>query len=75
MGCFDVLSLSFPLSEPEREVDELLLVDEDEEDDDEDEDDDDDETATEPPLVGFLAVLGNPPVLVVSIRQTPLVLR
>ena len=57
-----MLSLSFPLSDPEREVDELLLVDDDEEDDEEDdEDEDDDETATEPPLVGFLAVLGAPP--------------
>ena len=56
------LSLSLPLSEPEREDEELLLVDDDDEDDDEDDkEDEDDETATDPPLVDFLTALGDPP--------------
>ena len=62
------LSLPFPLSDPDREVEELLLVaddDEDDEDEEEVDDEEEEETAAEPPckvdLVAFLAVLGDPP--------------
>ena len=61
------------MSEPDLDHDEFLLLaddeDEEEEDDeDEDEEDEDDETAADPPckdaLVAFLAVLGEPPVVI-----------